>query len=241
MFEMKGLLYILPLAISMFLAGTSNCSGDGFAPGSEVPENVIRQKGTDRFFYETEITDEVFSIMEGRSFKEYCTTPRKDLRYVRILHKDISGRSVVGEVVCHKDISGALLEIFRQLYDASYPIQSVRLVDYYDADDEKSMEANNSSSFNFRKVPQSGHLSYHAYGLAIDINPLYNPYYKKYPDGHILLQPDGSEPYLDRTGKFDYKIEADDLCVRLFKKYGFEWGGDWQTCKDYQHFELIRN
>ena len=217
------------------------CCAENYAPGQPVPENVIEKAGPDVFFYESPIPDGIFSIMDGKSFKSDCTTGRDELRYLRILHKNASGETLVGEIVCHRMISAALLEIFRELYDASYPVESVRLIDYYDADDEKSMEADNSSSFNFRRVAGSKHLSDHAYGLAIDINPFYNPYYKKYEDGHVLVQPVGGSPYLDRVASFPYKITEDDLCVRLFKEHGFEWGGDWQTCKDYQHFQLVRN
>lgn len=228
---------LFAVAVAVLLASYS-CRASDYAPGDVIPEPALSGIDVTAFFCEEEIDDSVFARMDGLSFKEGCVVPREELRYLTVLHKDAEGRTIVGEIVCNRKIAPALLDIFRELYDASYPIERVRLVDCYGADDEKSMEADNSSSFNFRVVPNSTHLSYHAYGLAIDINPFYNPYYKKYKDGRELLQPDGSRPYLDRTRKFPYKIDADDLCVRLFKKHGFEWGGDWSTCKDYQHFEL---
>lgn len=110
------------------------------------------------------------------------------------------------------------------------------LIDEYDADDEASMAANNSSAFNFRYVSGTTRLSKHAKGLAVDVNPRYNPYVRR-RNGKTKVGPAGSEKYADRTQKFDYKIEKDDLCCRLFKQYGFRWGGDWKNSKDYQHFE----
>ena len=79
-------------------------------------------------------------------------------------------------------------------------------------------------------------LSKHALGLAIDINPVYNPYVT-YPDGQIRITPVGSEIYADRTQDFPYKIDESDLCYQLFMSHGFTWGGNWNTLKDYQHFQ----
>ena len=213
---------------------------DTYNPGDVVPETVVGKLGTEAFFTEGAVTDDIFKVIYGKSFKKDCTLDRGELRYLRVLHKDANGRTLVGEIICNRLISAKLLDIFRRLYDASYPIESVRLVDYFDADDEKSMAADNSSSFNFRRVAGSKSLSQHSYGLAVDINPFYNPYYKKYDDGREVIQPEGSAPYLDRSAVFAYKIDDGDLCVELFKEHGFEWGGDWKTCKDYQHFEFIR-
>ena len=80
-------------------------------------------------------------------------------------------------------------------------------------------------------------MSKHGYGMAVDINPLYNPYHKRLKNGKEVVEPATARPYLNRKKEFKYKIEADDLCCRLFKKYGFSWGGNWKTMKDYQHFE----
>ncbi|MBQ7268740.1 MAG: M15 family metallopeptidase [Bacteroidales bacterium] len=175
--------------------------------------------------------------MQGKSFKSNCTVPRSDLRYLRVLHKDAEGRSIVGEMVVNRSIAGDVLEILRKLYDAGYPIERMRLIDIYDADDETSMRANNSSSFNFRFISHTTKVSKHGAGLAVDINTLYNPYHKILADGTEIVEPDTGRPYLDRSASFPYKIEPDDLCCRLFKEHGFEWGGDWKSCKDYQHFE----
>ena len=104
-------------------------------------------------------------------------------------------------------------------------------------DDTASMEDNNTSCFNYRVVDGTTKLSKHAYGLAIDINPFYNPYVVPQSDGSTYISPKGSEAYTDRSADFPYKIDENDLCYRLFKEHGFTWGGNWNSCKDYQHFQ----
>ena len=98
------------------------------------------------------------------------------------------------------------------------------------------MRANNSSAFNFRYISGTKSLSRHSRGMAVDINPLYNPYVR-YRGSRTLVEPANAKPYVDRSKDFPYKIVKGDLCYRLFKKYGFTWGGDWKNSKDYQHFE----
>ena len=187
-------------------------------------------------FCQEEISDAVFSRMMGKSYKEECTTPREELRYLRVLHYNKVGEELQGELVCHKDIANDLLAIFRELYQAKYPIERMVLIDEYDADDEASMRANNTSAFNFRKASGMRTLSKHSTGMAIDINPLYNPLVK-HREGRTRVYPSNATPYIDRSQDFPYKIVKGDLCYRLFKKYGFSWGGDWKSSKDYQHFE----
>ena len=187
-------------------------------------------------FSRYEITDSLFNCMYGKSFKPNEVISRDDLCYLRVGHYNKEGKVLQGELVCHKDIADALLDIFRALFKARYPIERMVLIDEYNADDEASMRANNTSSFNFRRVQGSRTLSRHSLGMAIDINPRYNPYVRKRNE-HVLVSPDNGKPYADRTKDFPYKIEKGDLCYRLFKKHGFSWGGDWKNSKDYQHFE----
>lgn len=187
-------------------------------------------------FSQQAISDSIFSRMQGKSFKTECSTPRSDLRYLQILHYNKEGKVLKGELVCHKLIAEDLLYIFRKLYEAKYPIERMVLVDEYNADDEASMRANNTSSFNFRRVSGSQTLSLHSRGMAIDINPRYNPYLR-WRKGKRLVSPDNGIAYADRSKAFPYKIVKGDLCYRLFKERGFTWGGDWKNSKDYQHFE----
>ena len=183
------------------------------------------------------ISDAVFMRMQGRSFPTGCTTARADLRYLQVLHRNALDSVCHGELVCNKAIAADLLDIFRQLYDAHYPIEHIRLIDDYDADDERSMSDNNSSSFCFRTVAGTTKLSKHARGMAVDINTRYNPYVRYRRDGSMHVSPENGRPYTDRTKKFPYKIAEGDMLYRLFTEHGFTWGGHWRTVKDYQHFE----
>ena len=202
-------------------------------------ENAIQdvEYDPDQEFYITEITDEIFDRMEGKSYKTDCTLPREDLKYLHVLHYDLHGEVQEGEMVVNTHIAEDVLEILRELYDAEYPIEKIRLVDEYNAEDELSMEDNNSSSFNFRFISYTTTVSKHGLGLAVDINPLYNPYVKMV-NGMQSVEPITAEAYLDRTADFPCKIDENDLCYQLFTEHGFEWGGHWQGSKDYQHFEV---
>lgn len=191
---------------------------------------------SDDAFYAIPIPDEIFAKMQGKSYKDDCTIPRDDLRYIHVLHKNIEGETLEGEMVCSKLIAEDLLEIFRELYEQSYPIEKMRLIDEYDANDELSMTDNNSSCFNYRTISHTNKISKHGLGVAVDINTLYNPY-TKVVDGERIIEPAAGAPYLDRDADFPYKIERGDLCYNLFISHGFEWGGDWPDRKDYQHFE----
>lgn len=151
---------------------------------------------------------------------------RAELRHLHLLYCDAEGRTQRGEMVVNKRIANDVLAIFDSLYRAQYRIASIRLVDAYGASDERSMEANNTSCFNYRRMTGSktGRISLHGLGLAIDINPLWNPYVK----GNVVL-PRGAK----RTPRITHR----DLAYRLFRAHGFSWGGDWPKVKDYQHFE----
>lgn len=203
----------------------------------------IEEKYLQRFeelldgFYITEITDEIFARIKGKSFKEDCTLSREDLRYLHLLHKTLDGQIREGEMIVNYHIAQDVLNIFQKLYENDYPIEKIRLVDEYDAIDEPSMADNNSSAFNFRYISYTTTVSKHGLGLAIDINPRYNPYTKMI-DGKRSVEPANGVEYLDRSKDFDYKIDENDLVYQLFTAHGFEWGGSWKHAKDYQHFEI---
>lgn len=165
----------------------------------------------------------------------------EDLRYMNILYYDFNGDVQTGELICNKAIADDLIEIFYELYKNEYQIESVRLIDDYNGDDTASMKANNTSCFNYRPVDGTSSLSKHALGCAIDINPFYNPYvvFNKGKAGETYISPAGSEIYADRSKVFAYKIDENDLCYKLFKEHGFTWGGNWNSCKDYQHFQKV--
>ena len=205
--------------------------------GAAVNDADIEAFGKDRCFASENIPDNVWKRMQGKSYKDNPYVKRADLRYIRVLHHDYDGKTHLGELVCHRKIADKLVRIFRKLYDGGYKIQHILLPENYDADDETQMRANNSSCFNFRAVSGSKKLSKHARGLAIDLNPLYNPYCKERPNGTLFVQPSTAKEYTDRSKNFRYKIDKHDLAYRLFTEEGFSWGGNWRTAKDYQHFE----
>jgi len=208
--------------------------------GETVSQEVIAAfGGLDKCFAAEPIPDGVWQRMQGKTYKENPYIKRDDLRHIRALHWDYDEKIHVGEMICNKQIADCVVRILRQLYDAKYPIQRMLLPDVYDADDETQMRHNNTSCFCYRAIAGSTKLSKHARGLAVDINTLYNPYYKDRTDGTRFIQPATAAEYCDRTKSFPYKIDHNDLCFRLFSLAGFEWGGDWTTCKDFQHFEYI--
>ena len=174
----------------------------------------------------------------GVSFRENPDISLDELRYVRIIHYDFQGQIQEGELIVNQRIAYPVMRAFYQLYKWEYPIESVRLVDDFEGDDELSMEANNSSAFNYRVIEGSTQLSKHALGLAIDINPRINPYVRE--DGYY---PANATEYLERNPKLcrgehaDKMLQKNDIAYKIFRRNGFSWGGDWNESKDYQHFE----
>lgn len=175
--------------------------------------------------------------MQGRSYPKGCPVGRSELRYLHVLHYDLEGQIRVGEMVCHSSVGEVLTEIFRALFEARYPIERMILIDRYEADDERSMRANNTSCFNYRSKTGGKSISKHGHGTAVDINPLYNPYVRRRKDGSRDIRPRNARPYADRRAQFTCKITSGDLCHKLFIQHGFKWGGAWRSVKDYQHFE----
>ena len=191
-------------------------------------------------FYEMPLNDKIKARITGVSYpgeKEGILIGYDDLAYVHVLHYDFQMEVKEGELICNRKIAQDLVEIFLELYRQKYPIEKIRLVDEYGADDERSMEDNNTSCFNYRVIFGTDRLSNHSYGKAIDINPLYNPYIFSDADGRTVVQPENGTAYADRSADFAHKITHEDLCYRLFTEHGFTWGGDWEGTKDYQHFE----
>ena len=203
---------------------------------TESTENMENEEIIEESFYYTEITDEIKERIVGKSYPSDVKNAKigfEELNYLHILYYDFENEVQEGEIICNKAIRDDLLEVFQELFKAKYQICSVRLVDDFDANDEMSMEANNTSCFNYREIRDTGVLSRHGLGLAIDINPLNNP----------CVIGDSYEPltageFVDRSKDFDHKIDEDDLAYKLLTEHGFFWGGSWKSVKDYQHFEI---
>ncbi len=205
--------------------------------GSIVSASLVNTYGEDKCFSSLPISPNIYKRIEGKSYKKGCSIPLSSLRYLKILHYNAGGKLQLGEMICNKQIANDLLSIFRTLYRNHYRIERMVLVDNYDANDELSMQANNTTCFNFRRIKGRSKLSKHSLGLAVDINPLYNPHVKYTHQGKMIVAPQKGQPYANRSKTFPYKIDANDLCYQLFKQHGFRWGGAWKHSKDYQHFE----
>lgn len=176
--------------------------------GDVVEDSVLAQKGMEQFFYKEELSDEVFARMDGVSYPQNARIGRDELRYLRVLHTGFDGKTHIGELVVNQKI----------------------------ADDEASMSDNNTSAFNYRTIAGTDRLSKHGQGLAVDINPRYNPCVRT-KNGITTVEPQNGSTYVDRNADFSYKITEGDLCLQLFSEHGFTWGGSWNSVKDYQHFE----
>ena len=220
------------LATACILTGCiRGCGTSAPEPAPENPEEVS-PAAPDSVFVSMPIPPEVEARMRGASYPAHATISLEDLRYLRLSYVDFDGREQVGELVCNKAIAEDLVAIFRDLYEARYPIRSIRLIDDFGGDDEASMAADNTSCFNYRKKTGMRELSKHALGLAVDINPFENPYVRP-----SRVRPAGASAFADRTKDFPHKIDKEDLCYRLFRARGFSWGGAWRSVQDYQHFE----
>ena len=126
---------ILYLALPMLCCLPSKAQ----KPGEIVSEQTIRKLGEKHFFSISPIPDPIFHLMQGKTYKKNCTVARSELRYLRCLHVDKDGRKIVGEMVVNKAIAADVLDILKKLYKAKYPIERMRLIDYWDADDERAI------------------------------------------------------------------------------------------------------
>ncbi len=170
--------------------------------------------------------------MTGVSWRAGCPVGLDDLRLLRLSYVDFDGAGKVGELVVHRAIADAVVRVFAKLYAARFPIRGMQTIEAYDGSDDASMAADNTSGFNCRNVPNTKHWSNHAYGRAIDVNTVENPYLQ----GKLIMPPAGKD-YLDRRNVRPGMIVAGDAVVTAFKAEGFAWGGAWRTGVDYQHFE----
>jgi D-alanyl-D-alanine carboxypeptidase len=170
--------------------------------------------------------------MSGVSWHRGCPVGFPDLRLLSVSHWGFNGRPRRGRLVVHRDVAAAMLRTMRTLYRLRFPIRRMRLVDAYGADDRRSMAADNTSAFNCRFVAGTSVWSEHAYGRAIDLNPLENPYVTS--SGYV--SPPGGASYADRSDHAKGMVHRNGRVVAAFAAAGWEWGGNWAWPKDYQHF-----
>src|SRR3990170_2165594 len=173
----------------------------------------------------------VRATMTGVSWRPGCPVSLRDLRLVTARHWGFDGQLRTGRVVVHRDVAADIVSVLRRLYDARFPIRRMVLVDRYGASDFRSIEADNTSAFNCRHVEGTSRWSEHAYGRAIDVNPIENPYVSGGRTSHRA-----SVPYVDRARpRPGMAYEGGDL-VAAFDAAGWGWGGRWSGIHDYQHF-----
>ncbi len=178
---------------------------------------------------------EVTAAELGESWRPGCPVPPEGLRRVDLDYVGPNGNPERGSIVVNKDYVDDVITIFGELRRLNYPIAKMQTVDHYPgAEDELSMQDNNTSAFNCRPLPGSSSWSLHAYGRAVDINPLTNPYI----DGAGDLQPKTARRYLDRSLSDPQLLHSGDPAVRAFTDRGWRWGGAWRDPVDYQHFEI---
>lgn len=178
-------------------------------------------------------------MISGNSWRQGCPVSLANLRYLQMAYLDFNGQTQIGEMIVHKSIANRTVHIFEELYTMNYAIHKMKLVSDYGGNDWQSIESDNTSAFNCRPVSgKKRNWSKHAYGKAIDINPIANPYISK--TGHISHR----ASYKNRTRRhLNINNLADralllpsDPATKAFKRYGWSWGGDWKSMKDYQHF-----
>lgn len=211
--------------------------------GEVVAEAEIDRAHLSDYFTSDEIAegDAVYARIYGKSFVDNDDIALSDLRYLKLLHYNFDHQVQVGELIVHRELVTDFQEIFQALFEQEYEIQSMHLIDdYWTGDgassDSASIEVNNTSAFCYRGVVGGKGLSNHALGRAIDINPQQNPYVT-YKDGKPRWSHRNADDYIDRDTGLPHVITHDDACYQLFKAHGFDWGGDWNTMKDYQHFD----
>jgi hypothetical protein len=173
-------------------------------------------------------------LMTGRSWRPGCPVPLSALRVIRMTYRGFDRRWHWGRLVVHRWYTDEIVRVFRHLYEDRFPIRRMRLVDHYGADDRRSMRADNTSAFNCRwRAGICCTWSQHAFGRALDLNPVENPYVF---DGGF--SPPNGAPFLDRHQHRRGMIHRHDRVWWALHAVGWEWGGDWSGEKDYQHFSV---
>ena len=169
--------------------------------------------------------------MTGVSWRPGCPVFLRDLRLLTVKHWGFDGRVHTGRLIVHKDVWRRVASAAYRLYAERFPIRRMQLIDAYGGSDFASIEADNTSAFNCRYVDGTTRWSNHAYGRAIDVNPIENPYVSGGRTSHAA-----SRPYVDRSRRRPGMAYERGALVRAFDRIGWGWGGRWSGAKDYQHF-----
>lgn len=181
------------------------------------------------------IPDAIWAYMQGRSWRAELPCPRRDeLVLLRVPYLDFDGAEQTGSLIVARSAAKAVAAAFQEIYDSGkFRIYRMSLIDEFGGDDARSMAANNTSAFNCRTTDR-GAMSRHAYGMAVDINPVQNPY----REGN-LTEPEAGRAYdapEKRRSDIVGIIVDGDVVTRAFARQGWRWGGRWKRSVDYQHF-----
>jgi hypothetical protein len=165
------------------------------------------------------------------TYRAGCPVPPRQLRTIRLTHWGFDARPHKGALIVRDRVAKDVVKVFGRLYAARFPIRRMRLMSAYRGNDDASMAADNTSAFNCRFVKGTTRWSMHAYGEAIDVNTIENPYVQ----GARVSPPSGRR-YLDRSNRRAGMAYEGGVLVRAFDAVGWRWGGRWTASKDYQHF-----
>ena len=174
------------------------------------------------------IIDCNYSISEALYGIEVPESIRVELDLVEVEYFSFDKKLHQGQIVVHNKLTDDMKKIFKLIKEKEFPVAKVIPIVKYNWSDNESMNDNNTSAFNYRLVAGTNRVSNHSYGQAIDINPFQNPHIK-----NGIYSPKGSKYYLKEPGT----IYDNHFLVIEFKKLGWDWGGDWTSLKDYQHFD----
>ena len=168
-----------------------------------------------------------------------CEIVMNQMVLLTVDHYDFLGNILPGQLIVCRLVAKKVVLIFKELFDLKFPIEKIKLIDEYDGDDERSMADNNSSCFNYRNISGSRVRSMHSYGLAIDINPLQNPFLQVDSNKNtVIVSPQKGVDFLNRNNQRSGMVEP---IVKIFKRHGFDvWGGNWNSPIDYHHFQVER-
>lgn len=227
-------------ARALGLLATALLLGAAPGPARAAPGDPVRDGGTT-----VQVADDLpaFSgrvarltarerrAMTGPVWRKGCPVGLGSLRAVHARRVGFDGAAHRGTVVVHRTHAAAVLAVLRRLYDGGFPIRRMHPIERYDGDDYRSIEADNTSAFNCRRVTGGSGWSEHAYGRALDLNPIENPYVSGGRTSHRA-----SRPFLDRDDVRPGMAVEGSLVVRAFQSAGWNWGGRWESPVDLQHF-----
>jgi poly-gamma-glutamate synthesis protein (capsule biosynthesis protein) len=212
---------VIAIASALALTAAPSAAGGGGTQGK--PEFIGKI---------SRISDARRDRMTGRSWHQGCPVAIGELRLVRVRHWDFDGEIERGRVIVHEDSADDILEVMKDLFRDRFPIRRMEVIDAYGGDDHRSMNADNTSAFNCRFVAGTQRWSEHAFGRALDLNPVENPYVTS--GGHV--SPPAGREFANRGRDAKGMVHGGDSTVRAFRRVGWGWGGSWSGTKDYQHF-----